>query len=37
MFNVLINIVFHPGSSIRAAHLSNRNILVLESDAELLI
>lgn len=37
-FNVhmfLINIVFHPGSSIRAAHSSNRHILALESDAEL--
>jgi len=27
--------VFHPGSSIRAAHSSNRHILALESDAQL--
>ena len=37
-FNVhifLINIVFHPGSSIRAAHSSNRHILALDCDAKL--
>src|ERR1700738_1800498 len=37
-FNVrifLINILLHPGSSIRVAHSSNRHILALESDAEL--
>jgi hypothetical protein len=27
--------VFHPGSSIKAAHSSNRLILALESDAKL--
>jgi hypothetical protein len=31
----LINIVFHPSSSIRTAHSSNRHILALESDAKL--
>ena len=37
-FNVrifLINILSHPGSFIRAAHLSNHHILALESDTEL--
>ena len=27
--------MFHPGSSIRAAHLSNHHILAWESDTEL--
>ena len=31
----LINIVLHPGSSIRAAHSSNHHNLALESDTEL--
>ena len=31
----LIYIVLHPGSFNKAAHLSNRHILALESDAEL--